>query len=176
VRRAAHTQTLNFITDLITLLAMVALAGTGLLLRFVLPPGSRGGHGLQLWNLTRHDWGDVHFWLSIVLGTLVVVHVALHWTWVCSLVARRVRSDGRRGGQGAPKRRMLSGVAAVVAVTALLVVFVWVARFSITKSVSEPEHGGRGTRGGRRAASLVLPGIADSVQDRRPSSGNADQR
>ena len=83
--------TLNFLVDILTLLAIFVMIATGLAIRFVLPPGTGGRHGeggLLLWGLGRHDWGDVHFWTSVALGVLLVVHVALHWSWVCVMVQR----------------------------------------------------------------------------------------
>lgn len=102
--------TLNFIVDLLTLLAIFVMIATGLVIRFVLPPGTGGRHGeggLLLWGGGRHDWGDVHFWASVALGVLLVVHVALHWSWVCAMVHRLLRgadadppSTGKRNAYG----------------------------------------------------------------------------
>jgi len=78
--------TLNFAIDLVTLLVMFGVAMTGLFLRFVLPPGSRGGAGRSLWNWDRHDFGDLHFYLVLGLLSIVVVHLAMHWNWVCVTV------------------------------------------------------------------------------------------
>ncbi len=92
--------TLNFVVDLATLLVMFGMIGTGLLIRFVLPPGTGGRHGGEasvLWSRTRHDWGDLHFWLASALGGLLLVHVALHWAWICGVIRRLVR----RGEAGA---------------------------------------------------------------------------
>ena len=60
--------TLNFLVDALTLLAIFVMIATGLVIRFILPPGTGGGHGgagLLLWGMGRHDWGDVHFWTSV---------------------------------------------------------------------------------------------------------------
>lgn len=78
--------TWNFWIDFISLVVLVGLAMTGLLLVFVLPPGSRGGQGLTLWNYTRHDWGDIHLGLAVALLALILVHIWLHWSWVCCMV------------------------------------------------------------------------------------------
>lgn len=66
------------------------LASTGLILAFRLPPGSRGGRGLGLLGWTRHDWGDLHTWLSYVAVALVVGHLAIHsrWLWVVACQRR----------------------------------------------------------------------------------------
>jgi hypothetical protein len=38
---------LNFVIDLVTLVVMLGVTATGLLLRWILVPGSRGGRGLE---------------------------------------------------------------------------------------------------------------------------------
>jgi hypothetical protein len=78
--------TLNFWVDFLGLLGMVGLVFTGLLMRYVLPPGIRGGAGLTLGGMNRHDIGDIHLWLAVTVLVVVVVHIWLHWTWVCATV------------------------------------------------------------------------------------------
>jgi hypothetical protein len=89
--------TLNFIVDLISLVNLLALAATGAIMRWALPPGS-GGHGYgfrggrgpgleagqvkQLLGLGRHDWGEIHFILAGLFVFLILVHLVLHWTWI----------------------------------------------------------------------------------------------
>jgi hypothetical protein len=71
---------LNLLVDAASMVALVSLVSTGLLMRFVLPPGSRGGAGLSLWGWTRHDWGDFHFYaaalLAIAAGIGVFIAIA----------------------------------------------------------------------------------------------------
>lgn len=66
------------------------LASTGLILAFRLPPGSRGGRGLSLLGWTRHDWGDLHTWLSYVAMALVAGHLVIHsrWLWIVACQRR----------------------------------------------------------------------------------------
>jgi len=72
-------------------LVFCAMAGTGLLLAFRLPPGSRGGQGLSALGMTRHDWGDVHTWLSYAFLALILIHLLLHWRWFWQVAARKKR-------------------------------------------------------------------------------------
>lgn len=70
-------------------LVFCGMTGTGLLLAFRLPPGSRGGRGLAAMGLGRHDWGGIHTWLSYVFLVLIAVHLAMHWRWFWQVAARR---------------------------------------------------------------------------------------
>jgi len=83
--------TLNFCVDLASFLVLFALLVTGLLIHYVLPPCgncSGGGSGeskeLTLWGYGRHDFGKVHFYLALGTASLVLLHICLHWSWVCA--------------------------------------------------------------------------------------------
>lgn len=86
-----------FWIDVALLIAFMTLATTGIIMRWVLPPGSggrAGGHaaGKELLDLSRHDWGDVHFWVAIFMVTLVLLHLCLHWGWIRTWIMRIGRS------------------------------------------------------------------------------------
>lgn len=90
--------TVNFIVDAIAFLDLLCLISTGIILKFVLPPGTGGGHGQgfrggrgpddvkTLLDLGRHDWGDVHFVLSMLFVLMMLIHLVLHWDWVKACV------------------------------------------------------------------------------------------
>mgnify|MGYP001086303376 CR=1 FL=1 len=84
---------LNFIIDLVAFLDMLGLAFTGFIMKYILPPGTsglgrqlHGGRGREhikdLWSMTRHEWGSIHFYLAVIFLTLMAVHLILHWKWV----------------------------------------------------------------------------------------------
>ncbi len=85
---------MNFIVDSASLLVLLALAFTGFIMKCMLPPGT-GGRGRifhggsepgvrvrELWSMTRHEWGDIHFYLSVIFIVLMVVHILMHWKWI----------------------------------------------------------------------------------------------
>jgi len=85
--------TLNFIIDLVSFVNLLCLAVTGFIMRYILPPGTggrgrllHGGHGREeikeLLSMTRHEWGDIHFYLAVLFVILMVVHIILHWGWI----------------------------------------------------------------------------------------------
>lgn len=79
---------LNFLVDLAAALSMLGMILTGYVLRFPLPPGTN--RTSTLYGLSRHDWGDIHFWCSVCLLAVLAAHVALHWQWVVSTARRRM--------------------------------------------------------------------------------------
>ncbi len=125
--------TFNFAIDLVTLLVMLAMISTGLIIRFVLPPGTGGreGGGLRLWNWGRHDWGDLHFWLAVSLGALLILHVAMHWSWVCGLLRRRRSAPPGISRPVSHAARNVSGVSFLVLLAAGMAALVWTAQLDV---------------------------------------------
>lgn len=143
---------LNFLVDLMTLLAIFVMIATGLVIRFTLPPGTGGRHGeggLILWGLGRHDWGDVHFWAAVVLGVLLVVHVALHWSWVCTMLRGLVCGAGC--GVRPAGRQSIYGVGFLLLVVLVFGGFTWYAGTAVThvdalgRPASRPDREETGT-------------------------------
>ena len=73
---------LNRALNFMLWLAITVMLATGFIIRYRLPPGSRGGQGLSLWGWTRHDWGDLHIVCAYTLCTLVALHLLLHVQWL----------------------------------------------------------------------------------------------
>jgi hypothetical protein len=99
--------TVNFIIDFVSLVVLAALAATGLIIKFVLPPGTGGRgrllhsgagreHVKTLLSMSRHQWGDIHFYLSVVFVVLIIVHVVLHWAWIKSQIKSLLHFSPKR--------------------------------------------------------------------------------
>lgn len=80
----------NFLIDALSFVAFVLLVSTGVIMHYLLPPGT--GRHLVLWGFDRHEWGAFHFWVAVALLVLLAVHLVLHWRWVVCMVR------GREGG------------------------------------------------------------------------------
>lgn len=96
---------LNYGVNLAAGVCMIGMLYTGLILAYVLPHGS--GQATLL-GVRRHEWGDIHFWLSVGLIALMVVHLALHWAWVCATTSNLLKlghADGRSS-----RHRLVSGI------------------------------------------------------------------
>jgi len=85
--------TVNFIVDLVSFVDLLGMACTGFIMKYILPPGT-GGLGYQLsggrgrehikelWSMSRHEWGRIHYYLGLLFLALIVVHIILHWSWI----------------------------------------------------------------------------------------------
>lgn len=120
----------NLLTDLSAALLFLAMLATGFILRFPLPPGTN--KALSLWGLTRHQWGGVHFWISGALLAVLLVHLALHWQWVVTVVAKQL------GLITSPQPSNLrSGLLASLAVAAAFSAFAW-ASYACVRELEVP--------------------------------------
>jgi len=132
--------TLNFIVDLLTALAILVMVGTGLIMEFTLPPGS-GSRGLVLWSMMRHEWGNIHFWASVALAGILILHVALHWAWVCGTIRRLVHGPSGERGRGRSRLDNLYGVAFLSLLVAVFAGLLLVANANaITSAEKAREH------------------------------------
>ncbi|MEJ2529375.1 MAG: DUF4405 domain-containing protein, partial [Gammaproteobacteria bacterium] len=99
---------LNLAIDIVAFAGFVVLSTTGILMRYLLPPGS--GHFSTIWGLDRHEWGTIHFWISALFFLILAFLLVLHWRWLVSVVTGRPREgSGLRVGLG------IVGLVAVVA-------------------------------------------------------------
>ena len=77
------------VLNLFLYLVFCFLAGSGLLLELRLPPGSRGGQGLSMLGMGRHDWGELHLWAGLTFLSLVILHIIMSWGWLKRVAANR---------------------------------------------------------------------------------------
>jgi hypothetical protein len=82
---------LNFWLDILLATVFVKLCITAVVVQFVFPPGVVS-RGVSLWGLSYGQWCSIQFSLLAILALGVLVHVMLHWTWVCGVMARQVLS------------------------------------------------------------------------------------
>lgn len=97
---------LNFIVDLVGFVVLLGMVITGLIMMYVLPPGTgcggqgwRGGRGEEaartLLSLGRHDWGKIHYVLALLFIVLMTAHILLHWEWIKNYFKSLTGPSGR---------------------------------------------------------------------------------
>lgn len=101
---------INFSLDVLLLLVMLGLTWITCLLKLVFPPPTRAA-GWTLWGLDYEGWSNLQFGLlgGFLLG--ILVHLMLHWTWVCSVVRTRLM---HRSGKVNDGSETLYGVAMLI--------------------------------------------------------------
>jgi hypothetical protein len=153
MRRITH----HLVIDAIALLTFLAMIWTGLIVRFVLPPGSQRSHAL--WDLGRHDWGNVHSCLALGLIAVVVYHLVQHVGWIGQVVLGwRGR---RRDSAWRLRRTRYAAAAAVLVIAAALAGFTRWAQSAVT--LDESHRRGRQSSVDSRPNSTEQRKFPDSV-------------
>lgn len=117
----------NFVLDAALMLLFAALCIVAVIVQFVFPPGV-SAKGWHLWGLTFSQWSSLQFGLLSVLGLCIVVHVMLHWTWVCAVLARQILGQKDVPDNGL---RTVYGVALLIGLLLTGAFFVGLAMISI---------------------------------------------
>jgi Domain of unknown function (DUF4405) len=79
---------LKYVIDVTLFIDITSIAVLGLLLGFVIPKGQGLSFQNYFLGLHRHEWADIHLYLSLLLLILLVFHIWLNWTWVIQSTKR----------------------------------------------------------------------------------------
>lgn len=110
---------LNLIIDVCLLWCIAAIAGIGLLVKYVLVPGFKRweiyGRNVDLffWGLDRHGWGTIHLAIGLAFLALLILHILLHWKMVTGIYCKLLTARSARW--------LLAAV--IILLTLLLLVF-----------------------------------------------------
>lgn len=119
----------NFLLDATLLLVVTAVVAVGLVVQFVFPPGT-SANGWTLWGWSYNAWSRLQFGLVSLLTLGVLVHVMLHWSWVCGVVVSKLLRQ-KRQPQLDDGNRTLYGVATLIVLLGVIGVIVAAANLAI---------------------------------------------
>ena len=77
---------LKYLIDAVLFMDVCSIAAIGLLLGFVIPRGGQGSN--YFLGLHRHEWADIHLFLSMLLLALLILHLWFNWTWIVQSTKR----------------------------------------------------------------------------------------
>ncbi|MBM3285331.1 MAG: DUF4405 domain-containing protein [Candidatus Aminicenantes bacterium] len=73
----------KYLVDTLLFICMVGIAFIGLLMGLVLPKGPGVQESAKYFlGLHRHQWGNIHFYLSLAFVVLVIIHLIVSWSWI----------------------------------------------------------------------------------------------
>ena len=90
---------LNICIDFILFGLLMAMAGIGLLIKYVLVSGetrnANYGENINLlfWGLDRHEWGTIHLIVSLIFILFLVLHIVFHWKMITCLIKRLIPNN-----------------------------------------------------------------------------------
>jgi hypothetical protein len=75
----------KYLIDVLLFFCMVGLAGIGYLKGLVLKEGPVVDVSQKYFmGLHSHQWGHIHFYISIAFTVLIIIHIILNWNWIKS--------------------------------------------------------------------------------------------
>ena len=80
---------INFWIDA-ALLATVTFVGWVAMMMQVVFPAPTFAAGWTLWGLTYNQWHDLRFGSICFCALVILLHVMLHWNWVCSVIGAQI--------------------------------------------------------------------------------------
>lgn len=75
-----NKNTLKYLIDVTIFIDLCSISIIGFLLGFIIPEGK--GVNKYFLSLHRHQWGDIHLYLSLFFIFLIIAHIWLNWAWV----------------------------------------------------------------------------------------------
>jgi hypothetical protein len=130
---------INILVDALSFVVFLAMVSTGLILNFILPPGSgrverlmrgsgRREQTIELFmGLARHEWGTIHFYIAMTFLGFLIIHLYLHWTWIKAV------SFGTKDRPQPLSRKLMAAIILVLMILSL--VFPWLpARQTMTRT------------------------------------------
>lgn len=88
-RRKLSLAVINFWLDA-TLLVTISTVGLLAAMLQIVFPAPTAAAGWELWGLSYNQWHDAQFFALCLFALLVLVHIMLHWNWVCGVIATQV--------------------------------------------------------------------------------------
>lgn len=73
----------QYLVDTLLFICIAGIALIGVLLAFFIPKGPSALESSKYFlNLHRHQWGNIHLYLSLTFIFLVIIHLTLDWKWI----------------------------------------------------------------------------------------------
>ena len=91
----------NWWIDAVLFGSALIAALSGLYFLYFPSGGYQGGRN-PYYNIqvlfSRHTWGDLHIWGGVVMISIAIIHLILHWSWVVNMTRRMLKDlTGKNG-------------------------------------------------------------------------------
>lgn len=106
---------INFAVDTLLLTITITLLFVSAVLRFVFPLPTEAS-GWMLWGHGYNGWANVQFGLLCLIAMAILLHVMLHWSWVCSVALTRLAGKSAKEAKLDDGTRTLYGVGLLIVV------------------------------------------------------------
>lgn len=121
-----YSTLINLWLDVLLAILFVIQGWILAVLQMVFPRGA--GPDWRVWGLSPLDWSEALFVVYWIFSIAVVLHVMLHWEWVCGVVTTRLL--GRKAGRDDGSHTLI-GVGTLLILIHLVMVGILVARMGL---------------------------------------------
>jgi len=129
-RKGWSRTAVNFILDAGLLCTFVVILSVTAIIRFVFPPASAATNW-KLWGWSLGQWINLQFAAITVFALAVLLHVMLHWSWVCGVASSKLSEWRRRRIRIEEASRTLWGVALLIVIVNVIGIVLAAAALSI---------------------------------------------
>ncbi len=107
---------INFWLDCLLLILFMVLSWASAVVQLVFPPGPLAD-GYTIWKWNYVEWRQFQFVVLCLFAAAVILHVMLHWAWICGVIAMKIGPKKKMPDDGF---RTIYGVAALIVLLNLL--------------------------------------------------------
>jgi hypothetical protein len=118
-KRGISRTAINFCLDALLLVTFLTLVWISFVLRFVFPQATVAS-GWSVWGYGYDDWARMQFGMLMFLSVSILIHVMLHWSWVCGVITSRMKRHDGKPVRWEDGTRTLVGVGLIVAIVNIL--------------------------------------------------------
>lgn len=104
---------INFVLDSVMAVSFLATLWISTVLHFIFPAPLQTV-GWSLWGMDYGHWLWIHFASQWIFAVMVLIHVMLHWSWVCGVVAHRLSQRSSKRIAVNESQQTIAGVAVLV--------------------------------------------------------------
>ena len=121
---------INFWLDSLLLVNFLALIWVSTVIRFVFPTASISA-GWTLWGFSLDAFLGLQFTLMAVFAFGIVLHLMLHWSWVCGVLFGKILPKKEGAALPDDGTRTIYGVGLMIVILNVLGIFIAAAALSI---------------------------------------------
>jgi hypothetical protein len=125
-----HSTMINLWLDVFLLILFELQVWLFAVLHVVFPRGA--GSEWTIWGATRLDWSEALLVTFCVFAVAIVLHVMLHWEWICGVVSTRILRVKARRDDGS---HTLIGVGLLVVLIHIVIVGILVTKMGLVSSI-----------------------------------------
>ena len=123
----------QYLVDILLFLSVVDIALIGFLMGLVIPKGPAAPESTKYFlGLHRHQWSNIHFYLSIAFVVFLIIHILFSWKWI-------------KGKSQQVFKQRWNKALICTAIGSILLIFVFWALYPRVPGAYE-EYGGRATQ------------------------------